>query len=650
MLGMKLVVIDGARAGERITLTSDLAQLGRNPSCDVIFPDTMVSGVHARLFIGAEAVSLEDLGSTNGSVIVRAGQRLVVEGSPTGRTQLEPGDEIELGGPGTGGVRFQVQLEPEQPEARVLSLRRIEEIPTVSGAALRDTELLLALRTIDQRLQEPEDLLGVLTAVADAALTLTPRASHATLSLSDAPDPRRPPHSPVFLPMVTRTRGASGDMLTPEEPVAMARSVLRRVLKERAAVLAADVTSEGLGSDSLLGASIQSTIGVPLWRGEEILGVLQVDSRGIPATFDTSDLDVLSVLASNASLAVSNARLLQHLSSMERRLQGEVHYLKDRARPGQREARLIGNSAPMVALLEKLEKVVDTRVPVLIEGETGTGKELIAAALHHRSRRHAKLLVAQNCAALPEALLESELFGHRRGAFTGATEDRRGLFELADGGTLFLDEIAELPLSLQAKLLRVLQEGEVRPLGATSTRRVDVRIVTATHRSLAREVAEGRFRQDLYYRLEVFPLQVPPLRERGADIALLASHFLQTYALEFGKPVAGFSQEALAALGAYEWPGNVRELQNEVQRAVIEVEPGGIVHAALLGPKLRRTEELLTRAGVTRGSLREMTEQMERWFLQQALREHAGNKTAAAKALGITREGLHKKLRQLGMS
>jgi Nif-specific regulatory protein len=286
---------------------------------------------------------------------------------------------------------------------------------------------------------------------------------------------------------------------------------------------------------------------------------------------------------------------------------------------------------------------------VLIEGETGTGKELIASAVHYRSKRREKLFVAQNCAAFPENLLESELFGHKRGAFTGATEEKKGLFEIADQGTLFLDEIGEMPLPLQAKLLRVLQEGEIRPIGATQVKNVNVRIVAATNRTLEAEVAAGRFREDLYYRLKVFPIRVPPLRERREDVRPLALYFLERYTREIGKPVAGLSQEVLEALRSYDWPGNVRELENEVQRLVIQAEPGAIVGPELLSGEIRQVEGVITEAGAEKGALRDRVEQVEKFILLEALREHNNNKTSAAKALGITREGLHKKLKQLGI-
>ncbi len=270
-----------------------------------------------------------------------------------------------------------------------------------------------------------------------------------------------------------------------------------------------------------MGASIRSTIGVPLWRGEEIIGVLQADNRNAPGMLNGRDVELLLVLASNASLAVANARLIKRLVSAEDRLQKENSFLKGREekrRGGGSQVEIIGKSEAMRRVIDHLDKVVDTRVTVLIEGETGTGKELIAAAVHYRSRRRDKLFVAQNCAALAESLLESELFGHKKGSFTGAVDEKKGLFEIADGGTLFLDEITETPMSLQSKLLRALQEGEIRPVGATSPKHVNVRIVAATNRNLEEEVARGRFREDLYYRLKVFPIRLPPLRERRDDI------------------------------------------------------------------------------------------------------------------------------------
>jgi Nif-specific regulatory protein len=637
-----LEVRAGALAGEVFRVEGDDARIGRDPCCEVRLPDAPVALLHARLLAASSGLVLEALDAGVGVARIREGQRVALgeDGSP--RLTLTRGDLIELGRGEQAVVLAVVSDDGEAEGAKVVALRRIDELAQQRSPA---AERLGAIFEEQRRLGAAQGLDEVLTAVADAALRLVPGATHATLVLRDPADDH-----PAYVPVLTRVRAGDQRPASPQGPVPVARSIVRKVLAERAAVLAADAPREVGSSESLLGASIRSTIGVPLGRGDAIVGVLQVDNRHAPAMLNAADVDTLAVLSAAASLAIDNARLIERLRIAEDRLERENTYLKTREaeRRGGRQD-IIGRSAAMGALLGQLDKVADTRVSVLIEGETGTGKELIASALHYRSRRRDKLFVTQNCAAMPEALLESELFGHKKGSFTGATEEKKGLFELAHGGTLFLDEIGELALPLQAKLLRVLQEGEVRPVGATQVRQVDVRIVAATNRSLEDEVKAGRFREDLYYRLKVFPLRSPPLRERRDDIPLLAGHFLGRYAREMGKPTGGFAQQTMELLVAYDWPGNVRELQNEVQRLVIQADPDGIITADLLSPHLRKVEGLVSRAGVPKGTLKEMVEAFEKYILREALRDHGNNKTSAARTLGITREGLHKKLRQLGI-
>jgi Nif-specific regulatory protein len=388
---------------------------------------------------------------------------------------------------------------------------------------------------------------------------------------------------------------------------------------------------------------------VPLWHRQEIIGVLQLDNRAAPAMFDRRDLDTLGLLASTSSLSLYNSALEQRLALLEQELRGENRYLRHQAQPSAREVLIVGKSPVMHKLFDQLKRVAKTRATVLIEGETGVGKELIAASVHAHSPRATRLFVAQNCGAIPENLLESELFGHKRGAFTGASEDKKGLFELADGGTLFLDEVTEMSLGLQAKLLRALQEGEIRPLGSSREKQVNVRIVAACNRNLEKEVEAGRFRQDLYFRLKVFPLAVPALRERRSDIPLLAAHFFERYTKEYRKPLLGFSEGVLAKLSGYDWPGNVRELENEVQRLVIQADNASFITMDHLSAKIQGNTTALPSTQVTQGTLKEMVEQVEKQLVTIALREHGNNKTATAKALGMTREGFHKKLRLLGL-
>ncbi|MEZ4220876.1 MAG: sigma 54-interacting transcriptional regulator [Polyangiaceae bacterium] len=643
MPSLRIEVLSGSRAGSVFEPEGDVVRIGRAPRNDLELPEAHVSSEHARLVIGDESVTLEDLRSTNGTAVVRGDRRIVLNDGER-RADLEHGDVLELGGEGEEATRLAIEL-GEELEPHVVSVRPIAQLSPTTSSVERNTDVLKTLYGVQREISAARDLDDVLQAVGDAALSLVPSATHATLVLRDEADVASA--EGAYVPVLTRVRGGDGKGYTPDEGVPVTRSIFRKVVRERAAVLAADAPSETFSSESLLGASIRSTIGVPLWRGDDILGVLQVDNRDTPAMFDSSDLDALGVLAANASLAVANARLIRRLTLAEEQLQKENTYLKGRERARSGGSDFVGESKAIKTLLEQLDKVVDTRVTVLIEGETGTGKELVASRIHHRSRRSAKLFVAQNCAAMPENLLESELFGHKRGAFTGATEEKRGLFDVADGGTLFLDEVSEMPLALQAKLLRVLQEGEIRPVGATHTKIVDVRIVAACNRNLEKEVEAGRFREDLYYRLKVFPLRVPPLRERRDDIPLLAGFFLERYTREIGKPVQGFAQGCMELLMSHEWPGNVRELENEVQRLVIQADADGFIGPELLSPRVRRIEGVIEKAGAEKGTLKEMVEQVEKYFLLEALREHDGNKTSAAKTLGITREGLHKKLRQL---
>jgi Nif-specific regulatory protein len=295
-------------------------------------------------------------------------------------------------------------------------------------------------------------------------------------------------------------------------------------------------------------------------------------------------------------------------------------------------AAIIGRSAPMRELFSMMDRVAGTETTVLITGESGTGKELVARALHERSGRAKKAFVAVNCAALPESVIESELFGHERGAFTGAQELRRGRFELADGGTLFLDEIGELSQAVQAKLLRVLQEGEFQRVGGSATLKTDVRVLTATNRDLEKEVADFRFRSDLFWRLNVFPLRVPPLRERRSDIVLLADHFAEKHGRRSGKPILRISSPAIDLLVTYHWPGNVRELENCIERAVI-LSTDSVIHAYHLPPSLQSADSTGTGPAST---LDASLARLERELLVEALKICRGNAAAAARRLGVT--------------
>lgn len=323
-----------------------------------------------------------------------------------------------------------------------------------------------------------------------------------------------------------------------------------------------------------------------------------------------------------------------------------------RARVEKSDAGVLGRSAAMRSVMELVDRIAATKTTVLITGESGTGKERVARAIHERSERRSGPFLVVNCGALPEALMESELFGHEKGAFTGAQARHRGLFREADGGTLLLDEIGELPASLQVKLLRVLQERSVRAVGAAQETSVDVRVLAATNRDIEAEVARGAFRQDLYYRLNVIRVVLPPLRERRDDIPLLAERFLKRFAVEMGKDVAGFTADALRALERYAYPGNVRELENVIERSVALAGSRSIglgdLPAEVAGAASAPTAELLT-LPPEGANLDELLNEVERRLLLSALDRTAGNRTAAAKLLGITFRSLRYRLSKHGL-
>ena len=310
---------------------------------------------------------------------------------------------------------------------------------------------------------------------------------------------------------------------------------------------------------------------------------------------------------------------------------------------------LFSTSHAMQELEALLERASQGTATVLIQGETGTGKEVIAKRIHSHGPRRKLPFVALNCAAFPETLLESELFGHRRGAFTGADRDKSGHLALAHRGTVFLDEVAETSPALQAKLLRVLQEKEILPVGASRPQQIDIRVIAATNVSLMERVTSGQFRQDLYYRLAVFPLEVPPLRERTADIPALARHFLKVHGEHEKKPGCQLSLAVIRLLESYRWPGNVRELENEIQRALTLAEPGEVIGPRLLSPHVVQLVEAVRQAPRSSETLRETLDSIEAWLIRRALSHNAGRRAATARKLGVTREGLYKKMKRLNI-
>jgi formate hydrogenlyase transcriptional activator len=329
------------------------------------------------------------------------------------------------------------------------------------------------------------------------------------------------------------------------------------------------------GEEVLVREGFRSLVVVPLVVRGKSIGTLNLGSLE-PMQYGAAEAQLLREVANQLALAIENMREYEEIGRLKAQLERENVYLREEIRGEHNFEEIVGNSPELVSVLRTVDRVAPTDTTVLILGETGTGKELVARAIHSRSRRHKHPLVKVNCGAIAAGLIESELFGHVKGAFTGALERRVGRFELADGGTLFLDEVGELPLDMQVKLLRVLQEHEFEPVGSSRTTKVDVRIIAATNRDLEQEVAAGRFRADLYYRLNVLPLRVPPLRERRGDIPQLTTFFVQRNAKRIGRSVAGVSRESMERLLDYQWPGNIRELENVIERALV-LSSGGVL-------------------------------------------------------------------------
>ncbi len=397
-------------------------------------------------------------------------------------------------------------------------------------------------------------------------------------------------------------------------------TVVERVLRSGEPLLVSDATvdPEFSASTSVVNLKLSSVLCVPLMHRGRPFGLVYVGSDRVGTHFDRRGLDTLTIFAAQASLLVQNALLLDELRADNRGLREQLEQ--------QQFGDLLGSCPGMQEVYRQIEKVAPTDLSVLVVGETGTGKELVARELHRRSPRAAGPFVAINCGAIPDALLESELFGHVKGAFTGAVATRPGRFQQASGGTLFLDEVGDMPQVLQVKLLRALQDRTVQKVGDHRDETVDIRVIAATHRTLEDEVKRGTFREDLYYRLATLTLRVPPLRDRGEDVALLARGFLVTFAGAYRAAARGFTPGALAAIRRHSWPGNVRELENRIKKAVV-LSDGPLVRAEDLDFAVEELPPLTP--------LQEAKDEFERRYVLEALKRHGGNRARTARALGV---------------
>jgi len=427
----------------------------------------------------------------------------------------------------------------------------------------------------------------------------------------------------------------------PPSEFQISSGIAEEAAHRRETVWVPDAVGSSLFQDrkSVKALSLRTVVAIPILNTGRVLGVLYIDSHSITHEFTPEDIALLEGFAAQVAIALENARVHESLRDSKNRLELENLNLRRALKEDVRYGLLVGRSPAMGAVIERIERVIPTQVTVLINGETGTGKEVVARAIHLNGPRKDENFIAVNCGAVPESLLESELFGYKKGAFTGANEDRVGVFEAADKGTLFLDEVGEMPASLQVKLLRVLQDSHIRRVGDPVTRKVDIRLIAATNRDLRAEVDAGRFRQDLFYRLNVVPITLPPLRERGDDILLLSQHFLEASAKRQRKEIPGLTPDAREILMRHPWPGNVRELENAMERAIALSDEG-----VPLEPHLFGLGASVARRWDGQHTLRQTMEAVEAETIREALRHCESNVSRSARALGVSRQHLHNRM------
>jgi Nif-specific regulatory protein len=537
----RLAAISGKLKGAIFALNEESLVIGRETAANLCIADASVSRRHSKIEKKESGFVLSDLESLNGTF---------VNDVPVKTRLLEHGDRVRI-----GDSQFLFLMHEGDATSKSSDVR-IEEAHVVSGSTVqirfddaiyqmtRDLAALMkistsinSIRGLDNLLERLLELLFEVVPAQRGAILLTDQSSFET--------------SLVF---------GLDRMLGKDASVTVSRTIVQQVLRDGVALLANDAASETtLGSDSLIAARTRSVMCVPLILFDRKLGVIYLDSTLVRDQFNRDHLQLVTAIAGIAAVAIENARQFEWLETENERLLADVNI----------EHNMVGESAVMQRVYHFISKVAPTEATVLIGGESGTGKELAARAIHRNSKRAQKPFMAVNCAALNESLLESELFGHEKGSFTGAFAQKKGRLEVADGGTVFLDEVAELTPALQVKLLRVLQEREFERVGGMVTISVDLRVIAATNKNLEEAIEVGQFRQDLYYRLNVVSLEMPALRDRRDDIMLLANYFADKYGARCNRKLTGFSTQARNCLIAYDWPGNVRELENTIERAIV---------------------------------------------------------------------------------
>ena len=627
----KLIAISGPLKGTTVLLAEPETVIGREPSNAVAVSDPLVSRRHCFIRRGDDGkIQLSDLESLNGTF---------VNGVPARERTLEHGDYIKV-----GSSEFVFLLHGSEPETTIPLTEAVDEqlLTTMSfkvdsdsaiflqptrpenpenagsnSRYARDLAALLRISTAINAIRQQEDLQA---RVLDMILEVMPVERCAILLVGRNPD--------EFVSGAYRELKSEST-----EPFRISRTVGGQVLRDGVAVMASDQQIQG--TESLIASQIRSLLCVPMMIFGSTLGVIYADSTQPTARLEEHHLQLLTAIASIAAVALEHARYVEWLEGENQRLQEQINIEHD----------MVGDGARMRDVYQFVSKVAAADSTVLILGESGTGKELVARAVHRNSKRANRPFVAINCAALTEPLLESELFGHERGAFTGAVAQKKGKIEVADGGSLFLDEVAELAPQLQAKLLRVLQEREFERVGGTRPIKVDIRLITATNRDLSEAIKAGQFRQDLFFRLNVVSIVLPPLRERREDIPLLATYFVQKYSREANRPVAGITPEAHVLLKNYHWPGNVRELENAIERAVV-LGSSEHIRPEDLPETLMETKQYLE-TGVVR--YHEAVNKVKRDLILRALEEAGGSFTEAARLLELHPNYLHRLVRNMDL-
>jgi transcriptional regulator with GAF, ATPase, and Fis domain len=628
----RLLVIAGPSKDSTIPLPSGEATLGRDPTNALAVADASVSRKHCLLRQEEDGrFQIKDLASRNGTQ---------VNGVAVKEQWLRHGDQIATGDSvflflaedeDQAVLASRVEFDDSQPTAETKLIhprealylqpdRLLRELPAKSPVA-RNLNALLKISRIVHAIRGLEELQAQLL---DLVFEVVP-AGRGAILLAESADQE-------FNCLYARTREAGQPQL-----VRVSRTIARQVMKENVAILGVDVAASGSLRDveSLAESEVRSLLCVPLTVFQRVIGCIYLDSTKVANRFQEDHLQLMTAIAGISAVALDNARRTQWLEEENQRLTSEVR----------QEQSLVGEGARMKEIFQFLARVAPTESTVLIEGESGTGKELAARALHRNSHRGNKPFVAINCAAIPETLLESDLFGHERGAFTGAAVLKKGRLEVADGGVVFLDEIGELAPALQVKLLRVLQEREFERVGGTHPIKVDIRLIAATNRELTEAVRKGQFRQDLYYRLAVVRLTMPPLRERREDIPMLTRHFLQKYAKRSKVKPKPVSREAMSALVHYEWPGNVRELENAIERALVMGSSDAVLLEDLPESLLEQESPAELHEGKYHASVKELKKQL----IADAVEQTHGNYVEAAGILGVHANYLHRLIRNLGL-